>query len=89
MTCFAILRPPAGSATLPAMGAPRFNERLRRARLARGYSQAELADALHMSRETINRIERLHLNPSTRVALAIAREVNRSVEQLFWYLKPG
>lgn len=64
--------------------APR-NERLWWARLERGYSQAELAAAVHVSRETISRIETMQTLPSVTLALAIAREVDRSVETLFSY----
>lgn len=59
------------------------NWRLSDARLARGYSQAELADAVHASRETIGRIETLRATPSVSLALAIARTVDATVEELF------
>ncbi|HEX5449863.1 MAG TPA: helix-turn-helix transcriptional regulator [Gaiellaceae bacterium] len=59
------------------------NWRLSDARLACGYSQAELADAVHASRETIGRIETLRATPSVSLALAIARTVDATVEELF------
>jgi putative transcriptional regulator len=46
-------------------------------------SQQELADAVSASRQTISDIERGAAIPSVSLALAIARRLNRSVEQLF------
>ncbi|HEY2326803.1 MAG TPA: helix-turn-helix domain-containing protein [Gaiellaceae bacterium] len=64
----------------------RWNQRLHIARLERGYSQAELADAVRASRDTIGRIETMRAIPSVSLALAIANEVNATVEELFGHL---
>jgi putative transcriptional regulator len=53
------------------------------ARIVAGLSQQELADAVSASRQTISDIERGAAIPSVSLALAIARRLNRSVEQLF------
>ena len=53
------------------------------ARLRVGLSQAELADVVHASRETINAVERCRRTPSLSLALAIAHAVNEDVEGLF------
>ena len=56
---------------------------LRSARWNAGYSQAELAAAVHASRSTISRLERGVAIPSLSLALALARELDISVEDLF------
>jgi len=52
-------------------------------RLARGLSQAELAHALDVSRQTINSIEKGRYLPSLPLALAIARFFEQPVEEVF------
>src|SRR4051812_4550302 len=56
---------------------------LRAARLAAGLSQAQLADLAGVSRQAIGAIESGRHRPSVDAALAIARSVGRSVEELF------
>ncbi len=48
-----------------------------------GLSQAELAAALGVSRQTINAIETGRYLPSLPLALALAQHFSSSVEQLF------
>jgi putative transcriptional regulator len=52
-------------------------------RLAVGMSQGELATALGVSRQTINSIENGRYLPSLPLALAIARNFDSSVEDIF------
>ena len=52
-------------------------------RLRVGLTQAELASAIGVSRQTISAIERREATPSVRVALAIARRLETTVEDLF------
>ena len=49
----------------------------------RNISQEELAKALNVSRQTINAIENGRFNPSTMLALQIARFFNKAVEEIF------
>jgi len=56
---------------------------LREARLAAGLSQTRLADLAGVSRQAIGAIESGRHRPSVDAALAIARAVCRSVEELF------
>ncbi|MFI6821027.1 helix-turn-helix transcriptional regulator [Micromonospora sp. NPDC050187] len=56
---------------------------LRELRLAAGLSQRELAQALGVSRQTINSIETARYDPSLPLAIAIARHFHRTVEEIF------
>jgi len=53
------------------------------ARLTVGLSQQELADAIGAARQTISDVERGAAIPSVSLALAIAAQVERPVEELF------
>ena len=46
-------------------------------------SQAELADRVAVSRQTIANIERGNYSPSVHLALAICRELGKTVEEIF------
>jgi putative transcriptional regulator len=48
-----------------------------------GLTQAGLADAVGVTRKTINTVERGHFVPSTVLALRLARAFGTSVEDLF------
>ncbi len=57
--------------------------RLRDARTAAGLTQAELAEAVGVSRKTVNTVENGVFVPSTVLALGLARVLGCSVEALF------
>jgi putative transcriptional regulator len=57
--------------------------RLRELREAKGWTQADLAARIGVSRKTINTIENGVFVPSTIIALRLARAFGRTVEQLF------
>lgn len=63
--------------------AERLANSLRAERDARGWTQAELAARVGVSRKTINTIENGVFVPSTLTALKIAGACGRSVEELF------
>lgn len=48
-----------------------------------GITQAELAKAVGVARQTIIAIEQGRFNPSVRLALAIASTLKTTVEELF------
>lgn len=52
-------------------------------RAARELSQQELADAVDVSRQTINSIEKERYTPSLPLAIALARFFGRTVEEVF------
>ena len=56
---------------------------LRAHRRAAGLTQADLADAVGVSRKTINTIENGIFVPSTILALRLARHLGDSVHELF------
>ena len=56
---------------------------LREARIAAGWTQAELAERVGVSRKTINTVENDVFVPSTVLALKLARALGRPVEGLF------
>ena len=57
--------------------------RLRDLRSARGLTQAALAEAVGVSRKTINTIENRVFVPSTVLALRLARVLEVPVEEIF------
>ena len=61
----------------------RLANSIRNAREVYGWTQAELAARVGVSRKTINTIENGIFVPSTLTALKIAEALGRSVEDLF------
>jgi putative molybdopterin biosynthesis protein len=57
--------------------------RLRLSRQARGYSQQQLADMAGVSRQAIAAVEAGVTDPSLRVALALARILDVTIEEMF------
>lgn len=60
------------------------NLRLKSARAARDLSQQDLADAVGVSRQTINAIEKGDYNPTIKLCIAICRALGRTLDELFW-----
>ncbi len=60
------------------------NLRLKAARAALDMSQQQLADAVGVSRQTINAIEKGDYNPTIKLCLAICRALNKTLDELFW-----
>ena len=56
---------------------------VRELRTERGLSQGDLAEAVGVSRQTINSIEKGRYTPSLPLALALARHFGRPVEEMF------
>ena len=57
--------------------------RLREARAERGWTQAELAERVGVTRKTINTVENGVFTPSTILALKLAQAMATTVEDLF------
>jgi putative transcriptional regulator len=61
-----------------------MNNKLRVLRAERKWSQADLADKLGVSRQTINAIETGKYDPSLPLAFKIARLFQQPIEQVFF-----
>lgn len=62
----------------------RLANSLRAERERLGLTQADLAHRVGVSRKTINTIENLVFAPSALLAIKLARDVGRQVEEIFW-----
>ena len=60
------------------------NLKLKAARAARDMSQQQLAEAVGVSRQTINAIEKGDYNPTIKLCLAICRCLGCTLDELFW-----
>ena len=60
-----------------------LTNRLRELRAERGWSQADLARHLEVSRQTVNAIEVGRYDPSLPLAFRIARLFDRTIEAIF------
>jgi putative transcriptional regulator len=56
---------------------------IRTLRTAGGLSQQQLAEAMDVSRQTINSIEKERYTPSLPLAIALARFFGKTVEDVF------
>lgn len=60
------------------------NLKLKAARAGMDMSQAELAEAVGVSRQTINSIEKGDYNPTIKLCLAICKVLNKTLDEIFW-----
>ena len=60
------------------------NLSLKSARAALDMSQQQLADAVGVSRQTINAIEKGDYNPTIKLCIAICKTLNKTLDELFW-----
>ncbi|MBO9501437.1 MAG: helix-turn-helix transcriptional regulator [Brevundimonas sp.] len=60
-----------------------MNNRLKVLRAERNWSQAELADRLGVSRQTVNALETGRYDPSLPLAFKIARVFEQPIESIF------
>ena len=60
------------------------NLRMKAARAARDLSQQELAEAVGVSRQTINAIEKGAYNPTIKLCVSICRTLGKTLDELFW-----
>ena len=60
------------------------NQAMKQARTEKGLSQQGLADALGVSRQTINAIEKGDYNPTIRLCVGICRVLGLTLNDLFW-----
>lgn len=60
-----------------------MNNHLRTLRADRGWSQADLADRLGVSRQSVNALETGRYDPSLPLAFRIARLFDAAIEEIF------
>ena len=58
--------------------------RLKLARVERDLTQAELADAVGVTRQTIGLIEGGGYNPTLNLCIRLARATGKTLDELFW-----
>lgn len=61
-----------------------MNMKLKLARVAKNYSQEELADRVGVTRQTIGLIEKGKYNPTLNLCVKIAKTLDRTLDELFW-----
>jgi putative transcriptional regulator len=67
----------------------RLGNRLKQHRARLGLTQGQLADAVSVSRRTVNSVENEVFVPSTELALRMAEVLGVPVEELFFLAAPG
>ena len=60
-----------------------MNNRIKELRLDRGWNQSNLAEALSVSRQTVNAIENGRYDPSLPLAFTIANVFGLQIEDVF------
>lgn len=60
------------------------NKKLKLARLERDMSQADLAQAVGVTRQTIGLIESGNYNPTLKLGVAICQALGKTLNDLFW-----
>ena len=54
------------------------------ARVEKGFSQQQLADLVEATRQTIGLIEKGKYNPTLNLCIKIAKNLDRTLNDLFW-----
>lgn len=60
------------------------NLKLKAARAEKDMTQAALAEAVGVSRQTINTIEKGEYNPTINLCRAICKALGKTLDELFW-----
>lgn len=60
------------------------NLAIKAARAEKDLTQKQLAEAVGISRQTINAIEKGEYNPTIKLCRAICRTLEKSLDDLFW-----
>lgn len=60
------------------------NLKMKSARAILDMSQAQLAEAVGVTRQTIGMIEAGKFNPSLQLCVAICKELGKTLDEIFW-----
>ena len=60
------------------------NLRIKAARAAKDLSQKDVAEAIGITRQTINAIENGEYNPSLKLCIAVCKVLDKTLDELFW-----
>ncbi|WP_042220487.1 helix-turn-helix transcriptional regulator [Oceanobacillus manasiensis] len=58
--------------------------RIKLARMEKGWTQEQLASRVKATRQTIGLIEKGEYNPSLNLCIAICKELGKTLDELFW-----
>ncbi len=65
-----------------------LQNQLKKLRREKGWTQAQLARQVGVTRQSIIAIEKGKYKPTVELALKLARALNRPVEEIFWLQEP-
>lgn len=60
------------------------NLRIKAARAAKDLSQKDVAEAIGVTRQTMNAIENGEYNPSLKLCIAVCKVLGKTLDELFW-----
>lgn len=60
------------------------NLKIKVARVEKDMTQKDLAEAVGVTRQTMNAIEKGDYNPTIKVCISICRVLGKSLDELFW-----
>ncbi|MEK5036748.1 helix-turn-helix transcriptional regulator [Sporosarcina sp. FSL K6-3457] len=60
------------------------NLRMKAARAAKDLSQKDVAEAIGITRQTMNAIENGEYNPSLKLCIAVCKVLDKTLDELFW-----
>ena len=63
---------------------PIIDNRLKLARVEQNLTQAELAERVGVTRQTIGLIEVGRYNPTLKLCIGLARATGKTLDELFW-----
>lgn len=58
--------------------------RVKLARIKKSLTQAQLAERVNVTRQTIGLIEKNKYNPTLQLCIAIAKALDKTLDDLFW-----
>ncbi len=62
----------------------KVRNRIKVARVEKGFTQEELAEKVGVTRQTIGLIEKEQYNPTIVLCLRLSQVLSKSLDQLFW-----